>query len=485
MEEKAVRGIRWTILGFGVYKAITFATTIVLARLLVPEDFGLMALAILAIGVLNLFSDFGFGSAQVVRQDLDRRAQGTVFTVILVTAAVVAALSAASSPVVAAIFDEPRVVPVLIVLAVHTVPTAVGWFYETLLQRELEFRGRFRARLVESLTWAGVTIGLAVAGAGVWSLVVGHIVSTTAYSVALVIVAPYRVRPRFDARTARDVFSTGRGFVVQAASAFLRQNVDTFAVGRIGAAALGFYSIAFRLGELPNAAIANPVAQATFPGFARLRARGEDVVRPFLAVLRLIALITFPIGLVLSGAARPFVELLYGDRWLPAVGPVAVLGLWAAVRPVEATIAWLLNSIGEPGVVGRVSMVLLVPLVPALLVAAHYGGITAVAWVMVGQLVASVVALVVLAARRAGVPIGSQWRAVRPLAMASVLAWGTTSLVARASADMGSVPALAVPVLAGVATYLAVVSLAEPPLLAEVVRRARRALGPAPADAPA
>ena len=484
MEEKAVRGIRWTILGFGVYKVITFATTIVLARLLVPEDFGLMALAILAIGVLNVFSDFGFGAAQVVRQDLDRRAQGTIFTVTLAAAGAVAALSAASSPLVAAIFDEPRVIPVLIVLAVHTVPTAVGWFYETLLQRELEFRGRFVARLVESVTWAVVSIGLALAGAGVWSLVVGHMASTTVYSATLVAVAPYRVRPRFDARTARDVFSTGRGFVVQAAAAFVRQNVDTFAVGRIGAGALGFYSIAFRLGELPHAAIANPVAQATFPGFARLWDRGEDVTRPFLAVLRFIALTTFPIGLVLSGAADPFVRLFYGDRWMPAVGPLAVLGLWAAIRPVEATIAWLLNSVGRPGVVGKVSMWLLVPLVPLLLVAAHLGGIVAVAWVMVGQLLVSVVALVVLAARRGGVTVGDQWRAMRPMAIASVLAWAATSLVVRATAGAGAVPALVAPVACGMATYLLGIRLLAPTLLAEVVGRVRRALRPAPADTP-
>ena len=485
MEEKAVRGIRWTILGFGVFKLVTFATTVVLARLLVPEDFGLMALAILAIGVLNVFSDFGFGAAQVVRQDLDRRAQGTIFTVTVVAAVAVATLSVASSPVVAAIFDEPRVTPVLIVLALHTIPTAVGWFYETLLQRELEFRGRFVARLVESVTWAGVTIALAAAGAGVWSLVFGHIASTTLYSATLLLVAPYRVRPCFDASTARDVFATGRGFVVQAASAFLRQNVDTFAVGRIGPAALGFYSIAFRLGELPHAAIANPVAQATFPGFARLRARGEDVTRPFLSVLRLIALITFPIGAVVSAAADPFVQLFYGDRWLPVIGPLAVLGLWAAIRPVEATIAWLLNSVGEPGVVGRVSLLLLPPLIPVLLVAAHVGGITAVAWVMVGQLTVSVGALVVLAARRGGVSAGDQWRAVRPISIASVLAWTATSLAVPGVAGSCAVLALAVPVAAGLATYLGGVALLEPTLLPQMLRRARRALGAMPTDAPA
>jgi PST family polysaccharide transporter len=481
MEEQALRGIPWTIMAFGVYKVVTFGTTIVLARLLVPADFGLMALAILAIGVLNVFSDFGFGAAQVIRQDLDRHAQGTILTVTVAVAAVVAAASAAGAPVAATIFHEPRVTAVLIVLAVHTVPTATGWFYETLLQRELQFRARFIARLVESLTWAAVSIVLAVLGAGVWSLVIGHIASTTVYATALVLLAPYRIRPRFEPAVARDVFRTGRGFVAQGGSAFLRENIDTFAVGRLGALQLGYYSVAFRLGELPQAAIAIPVAQVTFPGFARLRARGEDVGKPFLGVLRAVALVTFPVGLVLSATAQPFVRLFYGDKWLPMVAPLAVLALWAAVRPIEVTTAWLLNSFGEAGAIGTLSLLLLLPLVPTVLVAAHVGGIRAVAWVMVGQLMVSLGAMTVLASRRVGVPVLDQWRAVRPMAIAAGLAWAVASIVVRGTAHASRVVALGAPVALAVLAYLVAIRLLDHHVLRQVLAQGRRALRPAAA----
>jgi PST family polysaccharide transporter len=475
MEEQAVRGVRWTLLGYGVNRVLTFATTVVLARLLTPADFGLVALAILAIGVLAVFGDFGFGAAQVVRQDLDRRAQRTVFTVTLASAAAVAVVAAALSPVAATVFDEPRLDEVLAVLAIGNVFTGVGWFYETVLQRELEFRARFIARIVQAVTYATVALVLAALDADVWSIVAAQIAGTACYAGVLWGLAPYRVRPGFDRAVLTDVFRTGRGFVVQGGVAFLRQNLDYLAVGRTrGAADLGLYSLAYRVAELPKLALADPVAQATFPAFARMRTRGDPVAAPFLAILRDLALAVGLVGLVLSACADPFVRLAYGDQWLPMIDALTLLGLWAVVRVLEVTIGWLLNSLGHAGVLGAISAGSLVVLIPAVFIAADRGGITAVAGVMLAEMAISAALVAVVAARRAGVSLGDQWRAVRPALVALAPGWAAARAVSDA-VDVGPALALLLGAAAGSAAYAVVVTALDHRALPDAWRHVARA----------
>jgi O-antigen/teichoic acid export membrane protein len=477
MEEQAIRGVRWTLLGYAVNKLVTFGATVVLARLLTPADFGLVSLAILAIGILGVFGDLGFGAAQVVRQDLDREDQRTVLSVTLGSTALVSVLAAAASPLAAAAFDEPRLDEVLVVLAVNNVFAGLGWFYETLLQRELEFRPRFVARVAQAVVYAAVALTLALLDAGVWSIVVAQIAGTACYAGFLLALAPYRVAPGWRAPVARDVFRTGRGFVVQGGVAFLRQNLDFLAVGATrGARDLGLYSLAYRVAELPKTAVADPIATATFPGFARMRAAGVPVAGTFVPLLRNLALVLGVAGLLLSACASPFVRLVYGDQWLPMVDALTLLGLWALLRPLEVTVGWLLNSVGEAGILGRVSTVSLILLAPSLFAAAELGGITAVAAVLLGEIVLSSAAVAVIAGRRAGVTPRDQWRAVRGPLIAVAPGWAVARAVASA-VDEPSGLAFAVSAGAGVVTYLLVVTALDRRALPGAVGAARRALG--------
>jgi O-antigen/teichoic acid export membrane protein len=481
VEERAVRGVPWTILAYAANKLVTVGTTLALARLLTPKDFGLVALALLAILALSFLRDLGLNGVLVLRTDLDMRSQGTVLALMLIMGTVLAVLLAALSPLVADLFGEPRLEAVLTVLSVTVLLGGFTWFYETVLQRELEFKKRFFALSTQTLVYTGVALTLAVLGAGVWSLVAGQLAGTVAFAIALVAVAPYHVAPRLDLDTARDLLGDSGGFIAQGVTAFFQQNSDYVAVGRIlGAVEVGFYSLAYRLAELPYWAIADPVARVTFPAFARMRHRGEDVRSSFLSTLRLVALVSCPFGVVLSGAADPFVSGLLGDEWLPMVGPLAVLGIWGAVRPVQVTVAWLLNSVGQAGLMGAISVVVLVVLIPALLIAADLGGITAVAWVMLADMVVSLVVLSWFAARRADVGVASQARAVGPVALACVPAWLAARGVAGALDDSAPLAALVAAALAGAAAYLAGVSLMAPGLLRTAVAKGARTIGRGP-----
>jgi O-antigen/teichoic acid export membrane protein len=486
MEETAVRGVPWALVTYATTRLTTVVTTVVLAHLLAPADFGILALALVATGAFSALGELGLGSTLVLRQDFDRRAQATVLSMMLITGTVAAAVLAGAAPLMADVFGEPRLSGVLAVLACTLVVNSVASFYEPILLRELEFRKRFVTYAGQSGAYAVTALGLAALGAGIWSLALAHLGATAVRAVALLRVTPYRVRPGFDRDVARDAFATGRGFMAQGTIAFLRQNTDYLVIGRmLGAHPLGFYSMAYRLAELPTWAVADPLARVTFPSFARMRSRGEDVGDDFLAALRLVALVTVPFGLALSAASAPFTAAVLGPRWAPMVGPLTVLGLWGAIRPVHLTLGWFVNSIGAAGMSARVSAVTVAALVPSGVLAAHYGGVVAVAWVVLGEAAVSAAALALIIQRREGPDIALQWQALRPLAVAAPVSWAGGRLMSEAFESAPPLAGLAAGAGVALLAFGAVVAVIAPDVLRDALRQGRRMRAPATATSTA
>jgi O-antigen/teichoic acid export membrane protein len=252
-------------------------------------------------------------------------------------------------------------------------------------------------------------------------------------------------------------------------------------VSFLGTTALGLYGIAYRFGELTWAAIAQPITQVTFPAFARMRARREEWRGAFRAVLRLVALLTFPIGAVVSGAAEPIVDTLLGDKWTASIGPLAVFGIWAIVKPLEGTLGWLLNSLEYQSRLAALRGIALIPFVPALLIAADRGGLTTVAWVMVAHIVALTVAVSLTVRARAGIPLKDQLGAVLPLAAGAAAAWAASRGVSVALDGAAPLAALLAAGASGLAAYMGAASALEPALFPRALQQARRTLQRQPA----
>ena len=478
MEEKAILGVPWTVVSFGANKVITTVTTLVLARLLSPNDFGVIAVALMVVSFLYWFGGLSFANTIVLRQDLDETGLGTALTIMLITGVVSTAVAAALSPTIAALFNNAQVTDVMLAMSSMFLITSVSSFYDAILQRELEFRRRFATLAVQTVAYAVVAIALAIDGAGVWSIVVGQIASGLSYVLALLLLTPRRVRPRFQRRIARSLMVTGRGFLAQGMTVFVRQNADNVTVGHVfGTTALGFYSMAYRLGDLSYWAISDPIARVTFPAFARSQARGEDIRGPFLSVLRMVALVGCPIGVLLSGAAEPFTRALFGEKWVPMIGALSVLGIWSALRPIDTTLFWALNSIGRADLVGWLSLAILLPLIPGFIIAVSVGHLVAVAIVVVIDTLISLSALAVMVHRHLGVSLRDMWRAVAPIVLASPVAWGATYLVAHDVVTKPALLSLLASVVAGLAAYAMILTLLERSLLVHAADQMLRTLG--------
>jgi lipopolysaccharide exporter len=476
VDDAAVRGIPWMILSYAGGRAVMVGSTIVLARLLAPSDFGLFALATIGTGFISIFSGLGLGAALVLRQDLDRRGEGTVQSLLVIAGVLFAVVLAAVAPLAADLFREPRLAGVLFALAGVLSISGVNWFYESLLQKQLAFRTRFVTQMIRTVVYAVVAVSLAATGSGVWALVGAHIAGHIANGIAQMVMAPYLVPFTWERRLVRPILRIGLGFAAQDGATFLQQNADYIVVGRVlPTAQLGFYSMAYRQAEMPYYAIADPVARVTFPSFSQMRHRGEDVMPSFLAGLRMVAFASLPLGVILSAAAGPFTLGLLGDKWAPMIVPLSVLGIWSVLRALEATTGWLLNSVGHAGFVGRISLLLLVPQVVALYFAADRFGITAVSWVMLGHMTLALLLVMAMTQRVTGTSVLRQWSAIQPLVLAAVGSWFATRWVAGALAQTPRV-ALVASAATAFAVYLVGVRILAPTTLTYAVQQVRRAL---------
>jgi PST family polysaccharide transporter len=196
------------------------------------------------------------------------------------------------------------------------------------------------------------------------------------------------------------------------------------------------------------------------------------------------ALVGCPFGILLSGAADPLVRVVFGERWLPMVGPLTVLGLWAAVRPIDTTLGWLLNSVGKAGAAAWVSVAVIVPLIPAFIFATHVGRLSAVALVILGDTFFSLFALSALVRRYVELPMREIWQALVPVLVAAPLMWGATWGASQAVGSGRPVLALVAAVGAGLATYLAVIALVDRSLLRRAVGQILRTVGRTPTPIP-
>jgi O-antigen/teichoic acid export membrane protein len=270
--------------------------------------------------------------------------------------------------------------------------------------------------------------------------------------------------------------------VLQGGASFVEQNADYVVIGvKAGSRQLGLYSMAYRIAEIPNNFIVEPVAQVTFPGFARMRERGEDVAGAFLMTLRLTALCAFPLGLLAAASAEPLIESILGPRWIEMVGVLQVLGLWGSLRVVHATIGWFVNSMGFSSRIGTSYAVMLVVSIPLLIVAVDVGGAEGVAWVMVGNVTAMTAIVGAIAHRRIGISAWRQWAAVRSSVLATIPAWLAAAGAAEALESAPSGAALLVSGGCGLAAYIGGLWVLDRRLLAEtrIQLRALRARGSA------
>ncbi len=458
---KSVHGIFWNYASFGLGKALIFVTTAVLARLLTPDDFGIVAFATLAVSYLSILKDLGLGAALIQRrQDVEETAN-TVFTLNLLLGASLTLTAMAIAPLLAVFFREPLIIPVLRWLSFTFVLNALGSIHVVRLQRELEFRRKLIPDLGRSIFKGAVSIGLALAGLGVWSLVIGQLAGVLAGIILAWVVFPWRPRLSFNTKLATGLLRYGLSVVGVDAMTIATDNLDYLIIGRVfGNTALGIYTLAFRLPEL---LVLNPLwvmAGAIFPAFATVQDQPETLRRGFLSTVRFVEILSVPLSLGLMLVADPLVRVAFGEQWLTAIPVVRILALFVLARSIGFNAGDVYKAIGRPDILVKLELLNMAVLVPALWLGSYFG----LVGVAVGHLVASLVRMVadlVVAARFIEVTLKDILLQLKPsfsggLALI-LLTWPSLYLTANALPLIR----LVIAIIAGAAGYLGVLWLLE------------------------
>jgi O-antigen/teichoic acid export membrane protein len=486
VHNKMVSGATWMVALKGADNALGVISTIVLARLLVPSDFGALAMAMSVIALLELMSAFRFDVAIIQRQSVTREHLDTAWTFNVVFGAAVAAFTYGLAGAAAAFYNEPRLESILHVLAFGWLAFGLENIGTVAFRKELEFRKEFLFSLAKRVSMFAVTVPLAFILRNYWALVVGVVVGKFISVVISFLIHPFR--PRFSLAGARDLFSFSTWLLLNNILYFVNDRVSNFIIGRVsGARALGSYNVAYEISCMPTVDLAAPINRAVFPGYAKLVGEGGTLHRAFVNTIGLMTLMAFPAGVGVAAVAGPLVYVALGSQWVDAVPLVAILGVYGAIAALGTNTAYVFIALGMPKMLTLLAGVRALILVPLLYFSSRAAGPVGAAWAIFWLEFAFRPATFFLALRALGAPASTLlpkiWRPIAAsIPMYVCVQYAQTLLPA--GEDFSHVAArLAVGVAVGVIVYVTIMLglwrwFSEPdPAETLVIQRVRALIG--------
>lgn len=418
---RAVLGTPWLLLQFVVTRVAQFAIMLILARLLLPSDLGVVALSSLVLAILGIFADLGTATALIQRQDRVDAAADWVFLFNVGLGAFWYGIVWSLAPWVALFFHEPRLELVLRLMGVSVFVVAVAVVPQAFVVRQLRVRTRLFID-IGGLAGNGVTsIALAVAGWGLWALVAGSVVGPLVQTLGFWRAAAWRPRwPRRDRTLVRSIGGFGSAVSGQAGLVWIVNSVDNLLIGRWWKAAdVGLYDLGVRVGTFPST-ITTAASSIIYPLFCRLQGDRPRLQQAYLKVVELMSFVTFPIGVGIAASAPLVIPWLFGPQWSSAVGVVQAVSMYGVMASVGGVMAPLCNALGRPRTLLWYLAFAAATAVPAYLIAVPYG-ISAVA---VSHLILVCLRFpldVMIPSRLLGLSTRDFWRSVRTPALASLV----------------------------------------------------------------
>lgn len=349
LSRRVMHGGVWVFLIKIVNRGFGLIRTILLARLLSPNDFGLFGIAVLAISALKRFSETGFDAAIIQNKEDVESYLDPAWTIKVVRGLILAILLVFSAPIVGTFFGEPRAVPLVRVLGASVVVGAaknIGILY---FKKELAFNKQFIYRFSGTLADLAVAIPAALILKSVWALIFGLLANNFVRTVVSYLVHPYRPSIDFDWGKIQEMFDFGRWILGSSIIVFIATQGDDIFLGRVlGATALGFYRLAYRIGNAVATEITHVITTVTFPAYSKLQDNLTAFKTAFMRTLSLTTTLSIPLAVGIFLLIPEFTSIFLGRKWMPITGPVRVLTFAGAVRSITTVWKPLYKAIGQP-----------------------------------------------------------------------------------------------------------------------------------------
>lgn len=333
-------GLRWSV------KLLGLINTMILARLLVPADFGLVAMAVIVVGLVDVVFEFGTDLALIQKTDATKAHFNAAWSIRILQGTGAAVFIAMLAPLAALFYDDPRVVPLLLILAPGVFIRGFTNIGVVSFRKELNFAREFQYQIVAKILGVVITISLALWLRDYRALILGTLANYALEVILSYVMHPFR--PRFSLQAGAEIWSFSRWVIALSMARYLASKVDRVILGSlISAHHLGLYVMGGEIGRLPMGQIAGPISRSLVPGFAKLKEEPGRLDAAFLKTLGATVMVGVPASVGLIVVADELVPIMLGEQWYAAIPFVKVLAIMAMFHAVATTSVNLLTVTGE------------------------------------------------------------------------------------------------------------------------------------------
>lgn len=471
LKKQATIGILWAGISQFSTQFFRFAVTIILARLLFPEDFGLIGLAAIFIGVVTTVNELGLSAAIIQRKEINESHLSTSFWVSVILGIALCILTIVVSPFVADFFQEKSIEPILVTLSFVFIIVSFAVVPEALLVKNLNFKKIALVEVGAEISAGSIAIILAFSGFGVWSLVWRMLLGNFIRVILLGIIYPWRPSIHFSYKSFQELFGFSINVTGSQVLNYAQANVDYLIIGKfLGALSLGYYTIAYQLITFPLKRISWVITRVTFPAFSLIQENDEKLREGYLKVIRYISLVTFPMIAGLFMVSPEFVVLVLGEKWSPAVLPLQILCIAGAVRSVATTTGSILLPKGRADIGFKWNLITLILLTIGVLMGVSYG-IVGVAIAVTVIVIFMYTIIQIITNRLIGLDSISYLGAIYPATMGSILMMAVIGLfkwISFSIYELDTILILVGSIISGGITYLITLRLVYKDIIVDI-----------------
>lgn len=369
IRNKAIKGVGWSFADNILNQGVTFLVGLVLARLLSPEEYGLIGIIAIFIAVFNSIVDSGFSNALIRKNDAGDADYNTVFITNMVMSVLLFCVMFFGAPVIASFFNRPQLIPLTKVMASVVIINAFAIIQRTILVKKVDFKTQTKVSAIASVASGVVGIGMASGGLGVWSLVGQQLSRQFLNSLFLWVFAKWYPKLHFSLKSFKELFNFGWKLMVSGLIDTVWREIYQVVIGKFySPATLGQYTRAHQFGSIFSTNLTAVVQRVSYPVLSEIQDDVPKLKNAYKKVIKVTMLITFCCMLGLAAIAEPMIVSLIGDQWLPAVPFLQILCFSMMLYPLHAINLNMLQVQGRSDLFLRLEIIKkIIAVVPLLL----------------------------------------------------------------------------------------------------------------------
>lgn len=421
LKEKTAKGVEWGFIDNLGGTGILAVVNLVLARLLTPQEFGIVGMTSIFITLSTSLVDSGFTGALTRKATVDEKDLNTVFYFNLLTSCVLYAVLFFTAPLIAVFFSQPVLTGVIRILGLSLIVTALSIVQKVILVRKLDFRTQAIVSVVSAVVSGAAGIWMAAAGFGVWSLVVMQLLRLALATVLLWLFSRWMPAFLFSVSSFREMFSFGGRLLLTAVISTVWSEIYSFIIGKVYApSVLGQYSRADKFRNMVTSNVSIVMQRVTYPVLASIQDEKQRQARAYRKILRTTVLISFTSVLGLAAAAESFVLTLVGEQWVPAVGYLRILCLSGLFIPLMMCSSNIINANGRSDTTLYLEiMKTVLAVIPVL--AGIFISMEALLWCTVAVSAVSYLVYALMVSRSVDYPVRAQLKDIAPYFVSSAV----------------------------------------------------------------